>query len=260
VSEADVGLERRGRVAVVSLRRPEALNAITMAMADRLVGLLEELADDRDVWVVVLRAEGERGFCAGADLAERKTMSEDQLVARRESLRRMFAAVRETPQPTIAAVFGHVVGGGFELALSCDLVVAADDAKLGLPEARVGLVPAGGGTFLLRRALGAPRAKELIFTGRRLDARAAFELGVVSEVVARDRLDAASMALAERIVGSSPVATRAAKRAILRSQEAETVAGLAAEEVALAEVTRSRDAEEGVRAFAERRDPVWENR
>ena len=258
--EGAIGLERRGHVAVVTLQRPDALNAITMTMAERLAGVLAELAGDRDVWVVVLAAEGERAFCAGADLAERKGMSVEQLVARRDTLRRMFAAVRETPQPTIAAVFGHVVGGGFELALSCDLIVAADDASLGLPEARVGLVPAGGGTFLLSRAIGAPRAKELIFTGRRIDARAASELGIVSDVVARGELAGAALALAERIVRSSPVATRAAKRAIERGLHAEAAAGLEAEEEALAEAVASRDAAEGVSAFAERRDPVWENR
>jgi enoyl-CoA hydratase/carnithine racemase len=260
VPEAAVGVERRGHVAVVTLRRPVALNAITMSMADRLADLLAELAGDRDVWVMVLTAEGERAFCAGADISEREAMSEDELAARRAALRRMFAAFRSTPQPTIAAVFGHAVGGGFELALSCDLVVAADDASLGLPEARIGLVPAGGGTFLLSRAIGPARAKELIFTGRRIDARTAFELGIVIEVVARDALFDAALAHAERIVRSSPVATRAAKRAIERGRQAEAAAGLEAEEQALAEAAASRDAAEGVRAFAEHREPAWENR
>jgi cyclohexa-1,5-dienecarbonyl-CoA hydratase len=257
---ADVALERRGHVAVVTLRRPQALNAITAAMADAAQELLKELAADRGVWVVVLAAEGERAFCVGADLAERSGMTPEQLVARRASLRRLFTTVRETPQPTIAGVFGHVLGGGFELALGCDLIVAADDATFGLPEARVGLVPAGGGTYLLPRAIGPARARELIFTGRRLDAAEAHALGLVAEVVPRAGLDEAVAALADRIAESSPVSTRLAKAAMRRAHLGAEEAAIEAEEEALAEANRSRDAEEGVRAFGEKRPPEWENR
>jgi cyclohexa-1,5-dienecarbonyl-CoA hydratase len=257
---AGVALERRGHVAVVTLRRPQALNAITAAMADATHELLTGLAADRDVWVVVLAAEGERAFCVGADLAEREGMSPEQLVARRASLRRLFATVRETPQPTIASVFGYVLGGGFELALGCDLIVAADDATFGLPEARVGLVPAGGGTYLLPRAIGPARARELIFTGRRLDAAEAHALGLVAEVVPRTGLDEAVAALADRIAKSSPVSTRLAKAALRRAQLGAERAAIDAEEEALAEAAQSRDAEEGVRAFGEKRPPEWENR
>jgi enoyl-CoA hydratase/carnithine racemase len=257
---AEVGLERRGHVAVVSLRRPLALNAITKPMADRLHELLGELAGDRETWVVVLTADGERAFCAGADLAERGSMTAPELVERRASLRRMFASVREVPQPTIAAVFGYVLGGGFELALSCDLVVAAEDAVFGLPEGRVGLVPAGGGTFLLARAVGPARAKELIYTGRRLDAATALGLGLATGVVARDALDEAAMQLAEQITRSSPTATRLAKAAIRRAQVGEEALAIEAEEEALAAANASLDAAEGVRAFAEKRRPEWTNR
>lgn len=256
----DLAVERRRHVALVILRRPQSLNAITAALADTIHDALTELGADRDAWVVVLGAEGERAFSVGADLSERKQMSEEQLVARRASLRRMFQTVRETPQPTIAAVFGHVLGGGFELALSCDLIVAADDASFGLPEARVGLVPAGGGTFLLSEAVGAARARELIFTGRRLDAAEAHRLGIVTEVVERARLDEAALELADRIARSSPVATRLAKAALRMGRADAERAAIEAEERALAEATLSRDADEGVRAFAEKRDPEWENR
>lgn len=255
-----VGLERRGHVAVLSLQRPESLNAITKAMADRLTALLAQLGDDRNCWVVVLTAADGRAFCAGADLAERESMGAAELVARRESLRRLFAAVREVPQPTIAAVFGYVLGGGFELALSCDLVVAAEDAVFGLPEAQVGLVPAGGGTLLLTRAVGPARAKELIFTGRRLDAAAALELGLATKVVPREQLSPAAMDLAGTILKSSPTATRLAKAAIRQAQLAQEAVAIEAEEAALAAATGSRDAAEGLRAFAEKRSPEWVNR
>jgi len=257
---AEIGVERRGHMAVVSLRRPQALNAITQAMAERLRDVLLELGRDDRVWVVVLTAEGERAFCTGADLAERQGRTPEQLGARRAAWRAMFEAVREVPQPTVAAVFGHTLGGGLELALSCDLVVAAEDAKLGLPEARVGLVPAGGGTFLLARLLGPARAKELMFTGRRLDAQTALGLGLVADVVPRDELEPVAIRLAERVAESSPVSTRLVKRAIRDAQRAEEAAALDAEETALAEATASRDAGEGVRAFTEKRSPRWENR
>ena len=256
----EVALERRGHVAVVRLRRPQALNAITAAMADALTETLEALGGDHDVWVVVLTADGDRAFCVGADLTERSTMTPEELAARRVSLRRMFAAVRAVPQPTIAGVFGYTLGGGFELALGCDLIVAADDATFGLPEARVGLVPAGGGTSLLSRAIGPARARELIYTGRRMDAAEARDLGLVTQVVPRVRLEEALAGLAGRIAESSPVATRLAKAALRAATEAEETAALDAEEAALAEAARSRDAEEGVRAFAEKRLPSWENR
>ena len=256
---AEIGVEHRGHVAVVLLRRPEALNAITKAMADRLSAVLGELGSDRETWVVVLTAEDGRAFCAGADLAERDSMSPDELSARRASLRQLFASVRDVPQPTVAAVFGYVLGGGFELALSCDLVVAAEDSVFGLPETQVGLVPAGGGTLLLTRALGAARAKELIFTGRRLDASAALVQGLVTQVVPRERLNDAAMELAERITRSSPTATRLAKAAIRRAQAAEEAVAIEAEEEALARANRSLDAAEGLRAFAEKRRPEWVN-
>ena len=256
----DVAVERRGHVAVVTLRRPRALNAITAAMADRIHDALTELRGDRDVWVVVVAADGARAFCVGADLAERKTMSEEQLGARRASLRRMFAAVRAMPQPTIAAVFGYALGGGFELALSCDLVVAADDATFGLPEARVGLIPAGGGTFLLTQAIGPARARELIYTGRRVDAAEARSLGLVVDVVPRARLGAAVQELADRIMQSSPTSTRLAKAALRAGCAEAERAAIEAEDAALAEATQSRDAAEGVLAFVEKREPKWENR
>jgi enoyl-CoA hydratase/carnithine racemase len=157
-------------------------------------------------------------------------------------------------------VFGYALGGGFELALSCDLIVAADDATFGLPEAQVGLVPAGGGTYLLTEAVGPARARELIYTGRRVGAVEARELGFVTDVVARARLDDAVQELADRITRSSPVATRLAKAALRAGRAGAERAAIEAEDAALAEAAQSRDAEEGVRAFAEKRDPEWENR
>ena len=174
----DVG----GEVATITLSRPEALNAISGEMAVEVAAAFRAVAGDERTRVVVLAAAGERAFCVGADLKERNRLDHAGWLANRERMAGMFAAIRETPMPTIASVFGFALGGGFELALSCDLIVAADDAVFGLPETTVGIVPGGGGTQLLARRCGLARAKELIFTGRRLAVEEAHAWGVVNRV------------------------------------------------------------------------------
>jgi enoyl-CoA hydratase/carnithine racemase len=255
-----VSLERDGRIGIVTLERPDALNAISGALADELAGVLRELADDDSVWVVVITGAGERAFCVGADLKERAGFSLADLHRNRVQIRRVFAALRAVPQPTIAAIFGYALGGGFELALSCDLVVAAEGTRLGLTEARVGLLPAGGGTQLLPRLVGPAKAKELIFTAARLDAAEAAALGLVSKVVAPGELRAATLSLASDICRSSPVAVRAAKRAVDGALGLPLGDGLALEHSAWAVVIASADRAEGIAAFNEKRDPRWSNR
>jgi enoyl-CoA hydratase/carnithine racemase len=255
-----VTLETDGPVALVTLNRPEALNAISGSFADQLTAAFREVGSRPDLWVMVLRAAGDRGFCVGADLKERATFSLEDFHVNRKQVRGMFHALRSLPQPTIASVFGFALGGGFELALSCDLVVAAEDAIFGLPEARVGLVPAGGGTQLLPRLVGPARAKELIFTGRRFGAEEARSMGLIARVVARDDLDAATVALAFDICGSSPVAVREAKRAIDATLGTSLEEGIEIEHAAWEQVRGSGDRAEGIAAFNEKREPRWGNR
>jgi enoyl-CoA hydratase/carnithine racemase len=255
-----VTLETEGPIALVTLNRPEALNAISGAFADQLTAAFREVGSRPDLWAMVLRAAGDRGFCVGADLKERASFSLEDFHVNRKQVRGMFHALRSLPQPTIASVFGFALGGGFELALSCDLVVAAEDAILGFPEARVGLVPAGGGTQLLPRLVGAARAKELIFTGRRFGVEEGLSLGLVARVVARDDLDAAAVALAHDICGSSPVAVREAKRAINAALGTPLEEGIDVEHAAWEQVIGSDDRAEGIAAFNENREPRWSNR
>ncbi|HYY81342.1 MAG TPA: enoyl-CoA hydratase/isomerase family protein, partial [Actinomycetes bacterium] len=191
-----VRLEVADRVATVTLDRPEALNAISTELARALAELVEPLATDPRVGAVVLTGAGERAFCVGADLKERAGFDDRGWFAQREVFRRGFAAVRRCPLPTVAAVFGFALGGGTELALACDLVVAAEDAVFGLPEVGLGLVPAGGGTQLLVRRVGRSAAKDLVLTGRRVDAAEAGRLGLADRVVPRAELPAAARALA----------------------------------------------------------------
>jgi enoyl-CoA hydratase/carnithine racemase len=248
------------RVATITLDRPEALNAISGAMADELAASLRSVAVDDDVWAVVLAAEGDKAFCVGADLKERAGFSLDDFHRNRRQVRGLFAALRAVPQPVIASVFGFALGGGFELVLSCDLVVAAEGTKLGLPEARVGLLPAGGGTQLLTRKVGLGRAKEMIYTGRRFDAAEGEALGVVHRVVPRDELASATSQLALDVCHSSPVAVRAAKASIDAALGLPIEDGIEAEHRAWETVIASVDRAEGIAAFNEKRDPKWQNR
>jgi enoyl-CoA hydratase/carnithine racemase len=172
----------------------------------------------------------------------------------------MFDSLRALPQPSIASVFGYVLGGGFELALSCDLIVAAEDAVFGLPEVRVGILPGGGGTQLLARRVGVGRAKDLTFTGRRIGAEEALAMGVVNRVVPRADLEVATLQLAEEVCRSAPVAVREAKRAIDQSLDLPLAAGIELEELAWRRAVASEDRREGIAAFNEKRDPQWRGR
>jgi enoyl-CoA hydratase/carnithine racemase len=254
-----VSFKTDGRIAIVTLERPEALNAISGALADDLAGALRAATDDPDVWVVVLTAAGEKAFCVGADLKERAAFSLDDFYANREKVRAMFAALRAVPHPTVASVFGFALGGGFELALSCDLIVAAEGVTMGLPEVRVGLLPAGGGTQLLTRRVGLGRAKEMIFRGRLIDAAEAEQLGIANRVVARAELEDATMELARDVCKSSPIAVREAKRAIDSAFGLFDI-GIQIEHDGWRRVIVTEDRAEGIAAFNDKRDPVWRNK
>jgi enoyl-CoA hydratase/carnithine racemase len=255
-----VSVTKQGPITTVRLERPDALNAISGALADELATTLRALASDNDTWIVILTAAGEKAFCVGADLKERSTFTIEQFHSNRKQVRGMFKALRSVPQPVIASVFGFALGGGFELALSCDLIVASEDTQLGLPEARVGLLPAAGGTQLLPRRVGTTRAKELIFLGKRISAEEGMDLGLVSRVVPRAELDAATHELAQELCKSSPTALREAKRAIDAGFGLPLEDGIDVEHDAWGVVIETQDRREGIAAFNEKREPKWLNR
>ncbi|HEU4480411.1 MAG TPA: enoyl-CoA hydratase-related protein, partial [Actinomycetota bacterium] len=255
-----VRIDTADNVTTVTLDRPEALNALSGAMAEELTATFRRVSEDSATWVMVLAAEGEKAFCVGADLKERAAFSLDDFYANRAQIRGLFDSLRSVPQPTVASVFGFTLGGGFELALSCDLIVAARGTRLGLPEARVGLLPAGGGTQLLTRKVGTSRAKDLIFRGKQIDAERAQQLGLVTEVCERDELRSHTLTVARDVCRSSPVATRAAKRAIDGSLGVPLPQAIELENEAWKDVISSDDRLEGIRAFNEKRDPRWQNR
>ncbi|NGO79117.1 enoyl-CoA hydratase [Streptomyces sp. YC504] len=252
-----VAVRRHGYVAEFVLDRPKAMNAVSSAMAGAIGEACVALSADRDVRVVVVTSSHERAFCVGADLKERNSFTDAELLRQRPVARAAYTGVLDLPMPTIAAVHGFALGGGFELALSCDLIVADATAVVGLPEVSVGVIPGGGGTQLLPRRVGAARAAELIFSARRLEAAEARELGLVDQLVeaGRDRTEA--LALASRIAANSPVGLRAAKRALRLGHGLDLRAGLEVEDAAWRSVAFSGDRAEGVAAFNEKRTPQW---
>lgn len=250
--------ERPG-VAELVLDRPEAMNAISTEFARHLAEACAGLAaaPAAAVRAVVVTSTSPRAFCVGADLKERHGLSDRDLARQRPGLRAAYGAVLALPMPVIAAVHGYALGGGYELALSCDLIVADPSAVVGLPETSRGIVPGGGGTQLLPRRVGAPRAAELIFTGRRVPAAAALALGLVDHLAddGQDREEA--LELAARIAENSPVAVRAAKRALRAGAGLSLAAGLDAEDAAWRTAAFSADRAEGLAAFNEKRAPRW---
>ncbi len=256
-----VRLERHelaaGEIAEVVLDRPEAMNALDTVTLIDLADRFTALGADPAVLAVVLSASGGRAFCAGADLKERAGMSDSQIMAQRPVFRAAFGALLALPQPAIAAVHGFALGGGCELALSCDVIVADGTAVLGLPETGVGLVPGCGGTQLAARRIGPGRAAELIFTGRKLDAAAAAAIGLVDVLCLTATARERALELATQIAANSPVAVRAAKQAIRNGAGLSLAAALDVEDAAWRTAAVSADRREGIAAFAEKRKPVW---
>ncbi|MBU7596683.1 enoyl-CoA hydratase/isomerase family protein [Streptomyces sp. P38-E01] len=250
----------RTHVAELVLDRPRAMNAVSTGMARSIADACAELGADENVRAVVVTSSSERAFCVGADLKERNSFSDAELVQQRPVARAAYTGVLELPVPTVAAVHGYALGGGFELALSCDVIVADATAVVGLPEVSVGVIPGGGGTQLLPRRVGAARAAELVFSARRVEAGEAQRLGLVDELVEEGEDRSAALALGRRIASNSPVGLRAAKRALRLGWGMELRAGLEVEDAAWRSVAFSGDRAEGVAAFNEKRKPDWPGR
>jgi enoyl-CoA hydratase/carnithine racemase len=239
------------------LDRPGALNAVSTELAEHLSGVLRALAADAAVRAVVLSSSQERAFCVGADLKERAGFNNEQLLAQRPVIRAMFGSLLELPMPVIAAVGGFALGGGFELALSCDLIVADASAVFGLTEVTVGLVPGGGGTQLLARRIGAGRAADLLLTGRKVDAQEASRLGIVDRLAVDVHVRQLALDVAATIERNSPLAVRHAKHALRTGFGVSLPEGLEIEDAAWRAAALSADRREGIAAFTEKRAPRW---
>lgn len=247
-------------VAELVLDRPEALNAVSTAMAEAIRDATQQLAGDDTVRCVVLTSSHGKAFCVGADLKERNTLTDPELVQQRPLARSAYGGVLALPMPAIAAVDGFALGGGFELALSCDLIVAGEGALVGLPEVGVGVIPGGGGTQLLVRRVGWSRAASMIFTAAKLPAADAFAMGAVDELVAPGTARDRALEVARSIAANSPVGLRNAKRAMRLGADVDLTSGLEIEDACWRATAFSGDRREGVAAFAEKRTPNWPGR
>jgi methylglutaconyl-CoA hydratase len=258
---SQVRVERHGAAAIVTLNRPDRRNALDRATVDELGRVGRELGADATLRGVVLTGEGDRAFCAGADLKEREGMSDDAVRAMLDAYRSELAWLGSSPFPVVAALNGAALGGGLELALGCDLRIAAPHAQLGLPETSLGIIPGAGGTQRLPRLVGYARALELILLGQRLSATEALGLGLVNRVApAGASLLDDTLAWLAPLLGGSPIAMRAALEAVRAAGALPLDAGLDAERRAYEACLTSDDRREALRAFAEKRAPIFRGR
>ena len=253
-------LEKKEHFCWIKLNRPEAMNALNTQMAKEMTSVAQEVALEQDLWVVGITSSTDKAFGVGADLKERKDMSAAQIAGQRVLFSRMLASLKALPQPVIAGVKGFALGGGFELALLTDIIIAGENAQFGLPEVRVGLIPANGGTQLLSRTIGRSRAKEMIFTGKRISAREALALGIVSKVVPAEQVEEAVLQLAKEICANAPIAVRQANKAIDLGTDIDLRTGMEIENEAYNVNLVTEDRQEGIRAFNEKRPPRWQAR
>ena len=256
-----VSIERVGEsIAILKLDRPKALNALSTEMLQELNASLNEIKKEASIRVVILTAAGEKAFCVGADLKERKQMPEEQVIHAVQLIGQTVSNLEALPQPVIAAMNGVAFGGGLELALACDIRLAANDISLGLTETALAIIPGAGGTQRLSRLIGISKAKELIYTARRITAETAIELGVVDHVVKREELIASAIDLANEMAKNGPLALVQAKKAINQGIEVPVQSGLQIELLAYSALIPTSDRLEGLKAFEEKRSPNYKGK
>ncbi|MGH9767309.1 MAG: enoyl-CoA hydratase/isomerase family protein [Blastocatellia bacterium] len=255
----NVLLERRGRVALVTINRPDKLNALNIATRKDLADRLDELRNDEEIRVIVITGAGEKAFVVGADINEfaGRTAVEQRAVMKARSI---FTSVEDFPKPLIAMINGFCLGGGCELALACDIRVASDRARFGQPEINLGIIPGGGGTQRLARLIGEGKAMQMILTGEMIDAQEALRLGLVNEIHPAAELEAKTMELANKIAEKSPIALAMAKTSVKNAARTNLREGLDQEVDLFALCFSSEDKEEGVRAFMEKRKPEFKGK
>ncbi len=249
-----------GYVVTVELSRPEALNAMNTAMGEELLRCFDAFTWDKTVRAVVFTGAGEKAFCVGGDLKERQGMSDEVWRAQHLIFEQGAARILHCPVPVIAAVEGFAMGGGCELAVLSDLIVASESAVFAVPEITLGIFPGIGGTQLLPRILGAPMAKEMVFTGRRMDAKEALARGLVNHVVPKGQARAKALEIATTIAQNGPVAVRQAKKAINWGSETDLETGMALAIEAYNVTVTTEDRLEGVKAFNEKRKPRFQGK
>jgi len=249
--------KQEGKVGLLILNRPEVFNAVDRSLLQSMRDLLAEIRSNRDIRVVVITGSGNKAFCSGADLKERKTMSHQEVQAFINNIRETFTMIEHLPQPVIAAINGIALGGGTELALACDLRIMAENAAMGLTETSLGIIPGAGGTQRLPRIVGKGVAKDLIFSARRVGAEEALRIGLVNRVSVQSELLDQAISWANEIAQNAPIALAQAKWAINQGMEVNLAAGLELESMAYQVLIPTKDRIEGLQAFAEKRKPNY---
>jgi enoyl-CoA hydratase/carnithine racemase len=252
-----VSCEREGDLVWLTIQRPDVMNCLSFPTLKRLRTLCETLREDLSIRAVLITGAGDKAFCAGADLKERKTMPPERVPHFVRNIRRVMDDVEALPQPTIGVINGVAFGGGTELLLACDLRVAAPHAQLGLTETSLAIIPGAGGTQRLPRLIGRARAKDLILTARRLDAVEAERIGLVNRIAPEGKLRECALEVARAIADNGPVAVRAAKAAIDQGGELPLAQGLEVEARCYERVLPTQDRLEALAAFAEKRKPRY---
>lgn len=250
--------EKKGPLGIISLNRPRSLNVYNLKMRDELFQVLGAIKEDKETGCLILRGEGEKAFCAGADLSEFLTAPSPVIAREARWGRDVWGLFLSLEIPVIAAMHGYVLGSGIEMALCCDIRIASEDAVFGLPEASLGIIPAAGATQTLPRVINRAKALEMLLAGVRLKAGEAYGLKLINKVVPRQILLQTAIELAGKICAMAPLAVRAMKQAVVRGLDLGMEAGMELESRLGFPLRFTRDAEEGVKAFMEKRKPLFQ--
>lgn len=253
-------MEERDGIAILTLNRPEAMNSFNFALLQALEKQIEALKFNTNIRVAIITGSGQKAFCAGADLKERTTYSELQVKRFIFTIRNLFTSIEHLNKPVIAAINGVALGGGTELSLACDIRVASMNAIMGLTETRLAIIPGAGGTQRLPRLIGRGKAKELIFTGRRVNAKEALQIGLVNQICEQETLLDECLKMAAMICEAGPIAIEQAKYAINYGLETDLQTGLGIESNAYWVTIPTEDRLEGLAAFREKRKPVYKGK
>ncbi|MFC4557252.1 enoyl-CoA hydratase [Virgibacillus kekensis] len=247
-------------IAFIKLNRPEAMNAISKNLLDELNQHIQVIENDESIHCIVVTATGEKAFCAGADLKERKGMNEEQVIKAVKYIGDTVTRLENMKMPVIAAINGAAFGGGLELALGCDIRISASQAKMGLTETSLAIIPGAGGTQRLTRLVGLGQSKRLIFTAKPITASEALDIGLVEQVVDDSILEESAIELAKQIAGNGPIAVRQAKKSINEGIQTNLTSGLSIEHSCYKETIPTEDRLEGLQAFKEKRKPVYKGK
>lgn len=257
---ANVTLEKEGSIAVVTINRPKALNALNSETLKDIETVIDELANDDAIFAVIVTGSGEKAFVAGADITEMKDLN--VMEGRKFGIlgNRVFRKLESLEKPVIAAVNGFALGGGCELSMACDIRIASSKAKFGQPEVGLGITPGFGGTQRLARIVGTGMAKEMIYTGKIINAEEAFRIGLVNKIVEPDKLMDEARALANTIAMQAPIAVKLCKSAINRGMQCDIDTAIMYESEAFGECFSTEDQKEGMTAFTEKREKNFKNK